>query len=59
MRLFFSLRKGGKKMRKRITVINENESGRNINFKDNYTGKMMTLNQFVKKLKIVIMKIII
>ena len=46
-------------MRKRITVINENESGRNINFKDNYTGKMMTLNQFVKKLKIVIMKIII
>lgn len=38
-------------MRKRITVINENESGRNINFKDNYTGKMMTLNQFVKKIE--------
>jgi hypothetical protein len=36
--------------RKRITVTNESDSGRNLNFHDNYTGKDMTLKQFVNKI---------
>lgn len=36
--------------RKRITVTNESASGRNLNFHDNYTGKNMTLKQFVNKI---------
>lgn len=36
--------------RKRITVTNESDSGRNLNFHDNYTGKNMTLKQFVSKI---------
>lgn len=38
-------------MRKRITVISETETGRNVKFKDNYTGKSMILNQFVKQIE--------
>lgn len=38
-------------MNKRVTVTDENENGRNIKFKDNYTGEIMTLNQFVKKIE--------
>ncbi|NET08380.1 MAG: hypothetical protein F6K09_01105 [Merismopedia sp. SIO2A8] len=36
--------------RKRITVTNENNSGRNQNFRDNYTGADMTRKQFVDKI---------
>jgi hypothetical protein len=34
--------------RKRVTVTQESETGRNTNFHDNYTGKDMTNKQFVK-----------
>lgn len=36
--------------RKRITVIEQNETGRNMKFKDNYNGSEMTRTQFVKKI---------
>lgn len=36
--------------RKRITVTNETDTGRNTNFHDNYTDKNMTRNQFVKEI---------
>ncbi len=36
--------------RKRITVTNETNTGRNTNFRDNYTGKNMTRNQFVNEI---------
>ena len=37
--------------RKRIKVTNENDSGRNQQFHDNYTGTDMTRQQFVNKIK--------
>lgn len=37
-------------MPKRITVIQENESGRNERFHDNFTGQDMTRNQFVREI---------
>lgn len=37
--------------RKRVSVTKENDTGRNIEFKDNYTGKSMTNKQFVKEIK--------
>lgn len=37
--------------RKRITVISETASGRNIKFKDNYTGRIMTRKEFVNQIK--------
>ena len=36
---------------KKITVTQENSSGRNIQFKDNYTGQSMTRPQFVNKIE--------
>lgn len=38
-------------MPKRITVTNENDTGRNTNFHDNFTGKDMTRSQFVNEIK--------
>ncbi len=35
-------------MPKRVKVTQENSSGRNTKFHDNFTGKDMTRNQFVK-----------
>lgn len=37
--------------RKRIKVTNENNSGRNQQFHDNYTGDDMTRKQFADKIK--------
>ncbi|MGN2371852.1 hypothetical protein ACTFJW_17720 [Clostridium cagae] len=36
--------------RKRITVTNQTDTGRNTTFHDNYTGQDMTRNQFVKSI---------
>lgn len=36
--------------KKRITVTNESDSGRNLNFHDNYTGKNMTRAQFANEI---------
>ena len=38
-------------MAKRVTVTNENDSGRNLKFHDNYTGKNMSRAEFVKEIK--------
>lgn len=38
-------------VRKRISVTQEDPSGRNVKFKDNYTGKEMTRTQFVRNIK--------
>lgn len=38
-------------MAKRVTVTNESDSGRNLKFHDNYTGKDMSRAQFVKEIK--------
>ncbi|MDG5852487.1 hypothetical protein [Clostridium beijerinckii] len=37
--------------RKRITVTQETNTGRNTKFHDNYTGANMTRNQFVNQIK--------
>ena len=37
--------------RKRITVTQESNSGRNQKFKDNYTGDNMTRSQFVHSIE--------
>lgn len=37
--------------RKRVTVTQESDSGRNERFHDNYTGEDMTRNQFVQRIK--------
>lgn len=36
---------------KRVSVINENSTGRNTKFKDNKTGNTMSRSEFVKKIK--------
>lgn len=36
--------------RKRITVTNQTDTGRNTAFHDNYTGQDMTRNEFVKSI---------
>ena len=36
---------------KRIKVTSENDSGRNLKFHDNYTGKDMTRAHFVKEIE--------
>lgn len=36
--------------RKRITVTSETNSGRNETFHDNFNGKTMSRNQFVKEI---------
>jgi hypothetical protein len=38
-------------MPKRVKATSENESGRNTNFHDNFTGEDMTSNQFVNQIK--------
>ncbi len=38
-------------MAKRVTVINESDSGRNLKFHDNYTGKDMSRAGFVGEIK--------
>lgn len=38
-------------MPKRVKVTRENDSGRNTHFRDNFTGKDMTRNQFVNQIK--------
>lgn len=37
--------------RKRVTVIKETDSGRNTNFKDNFTGTGMNRSDFVRSIK--------
>lgn len=37
--------------RKRVTVTQESETGRNERFHDNYTGADMTRNQFVRQIE--------
>lgn len=37
--------------RKRVSVTQENDTGRNIKFKDNYNGNSMTAKQFVNEIK--------
>ena len=37
--------------RKRVSVTQESETGRNERFHDNYTGEDMTRTQFVKKIE--------
>lgn len=37
--------------RKRVTVTQESNTGRNERFHDNFTGEDMTRNQFVQKIK--------
>lgn len=37
--------------KKRVTVTQESDSGRNERFHDNATGQNMTRNQFVQKIK--------
>jgi len=39
-------------MPKRIKVTRESDSGRNLNFHDNFTGDNMTRAQFVKEIKL-------
>lgn len=38
-------------MAKRVTVTDESESGRNLQFHDNATGRNMTRTQFVQKIE--------
>ncbi len=38
-------------MAKRISVTNENITGRNLTFHDNYKDKNMTRREFVKEIK--------
>lgn len=40
-----------KSMYKRVSVTSENNSGRNVRFKDNANGKEMTRSQFVKEIE--------
>ncbi len=37
-------------MPKRISVTGETDTGRNTNFRDNYSGQNMTRNQFVNEI---------
>lgn len=37
--------------RKRVTVTQESDTGRNLNFHDNYSDEDMTRAQFVKKIE--------
>jgi len=37
--------------RKRVSVTQENDTGRNTRFKDNYNGRSMTTKQFVNEIK--------
>lgn len=37
--------------RKRVTTTNENSTGRNMTFHDNYTNRDMTRSQFVKQIE--------
>lgn len=37
--------------RKKISVTKETDSGRNTEFRNNYTGETMTREQFVKQIK--------
>ncbi|MDJ0641703.1 MAG: hypothetical protein QNJ15_02700 [Erythrobacter sp.] len=38
-------------MPKRVKTTKESDTGRNLEFKDNFTGDEMTRGQFVKKIK--------
>lgn len=38
-------------MYKRVSVTGENDSGRNVTFRDNVNGKEMTRSQFVKEIE--------
>lgn len=38
-------------MYKRVSVTCENDSGRNVRFRDNVNGKEMTRSQFVKEIE--------
>ena len=37
--------------RKRVTVTNESDSGRNLRFHDNFNGQDMTRGQFVSQIE--------
>lgn len=36
---------------KRVTVVDESESGRNLKFHDNHTGRNMSRTEFVQKIE--------
>jgi len=36
---------------KRVTVVDESESGRNLKFHDNHTGRNMNRTEFVQKIE--------
>lgn len=38
-------------VRKRVSVLSETSTGRNQKFHDNYTGAVMSRNQFVKAIE--------
>lgn len=38
-------------MTKRIAVIEENEVGRNLRFRDNVTGNIMSREEFIQKIE--------
>ena len=38
-------------MYKRVSVTSENDSGRNVRFRDNVNGKEMTRSQFVEEIE--------
>lgn len=38
-------------MRKRITVVSETRAGRNIRFRDNRTGRVMSRPELVKRIE--------
>jgi hypothetical protein len=38
-------------MPKRVTVTRESESGRNQRFRDNYTGREMSREEFVRQIR--------
>lgn len=37
--------------RKRVTVIQQDQNGRNVKFRDNYKNTTMSLNQFVRQIE--------
>ena len=37
--------------RKRVSVIRQSKTGRNVSFRDNYSKKNMTRSQFVSQIK--------
>ncbi len=38
-------------MTKRVTVVDESDSGRNVRFRDNSTGRQMTRAEFINRIE--------